>query len=78
MGWDPDRQTFSRPVHRGIRALLFNLIICIDDWTMIKALMCGEINATAALYNMAGVAGNGFAYSAPWYLADVDKWLNMA
>ena len=65
-------------MYGGIRALPFNLIIYIDDWTMIEALMCGEINATAAMYNMAGVAGNGFAYSAPWYLANVNKWLNMA
>ena len=54
----------------GVRAIPFNSIVFIDDWTMVEALMCGEITAAAALYNMAGVAGNGYAYGAPWYMAD--------
>ena len=65
-------------MHEGVRAIPFNSIVFIDDWTMVEALMRGEINAAAALYNMAGVAENGYAKGAPWYMADVDDWLNMA
>ena len=40
--------------------------------------MYGEINATAALYNMEGVDGNGFALNMPWYIADLDDLVSRA
>ena len=65
--WNPETQKFDLPYIGGLHALPPNSIVFIDDWTLMEALMRGEINATAAMYNMEGVASNGFALNVPEY-----------
>ena len=76
--YNPSTQRFNLPYIRKLRVLLTNSIVFSNDWTLIEALMCGEINATAAMYNMEGVDRNGFALNMPWYTADLDEFVSMA
>jgi hypothetical protein len=78
MKFNPDSQKFDIPYVEKLRVLPTNSIVFSNDRTLIEALMYGDINATAAMYNMEGKATNGFALNYPWYIDDLDEFVSQA
>jgi hypothetical protein len=76
--FNPDSGEFDIPCVEKLRVLPTNSIVFSDDRTLIEALMHGDINATAAMYNMEGKATNGFALNYPWYIDDLDEFVCQA
>ena len=76
--FNPESGEFDIPSVEKLRVLPTNAIVFSDDRTLMEALMYGDINATAAMYNMEGKATNGYALNFPWYIDDLDDFVRQA
>ena len=76
--FNPESGEFDIPSVEKLRVLPRNAIVFSNDRTLMEALMYGDINATAALYNMEGKATNGHALNFPWYIDDLDDFVRTA
>ena len=76
--FNPITSEFDIPSVAKLRVLPRNAIVFSNDRTLVEALMYGDINATAAMYNMEGKATNGHALNFPWFIDDVDDFIKAA